>query len=99
MNLVAKDFAAANADERGVLILSEFAGAAEELESAIMVNPYDMHGFARAIYRSLNMDPEERRNRAASLRETVRKNNIYKWLEDFIIECASCINNKENDKD
>lgn len=86
MNLVAKEFIAANVDEKGVLILSKFAGAAKELEAAILINPYDIKEFARAIDQALTMPPEKRKNDASSLRKIVKENNIYKWLQDFIMD-------------
>ena len=61
MNLVAKEFVAARDDEGGVLVLSALAGAAEELREALIINPYDVDGFASAITRAIDMDAEERR--------------------------------------
>ena len=61
MNLVAKEFVAARADEQGVLILSRFAGASHELVDALVVNPYDTEELADAIHRALEMPPEEKR--------------------------------------
>ena len=84
MNLVAKEFAAARSDEDGVLLLSEFAGAAAELPEALAVNPYDTSGFAAAIRQALEMPEEERRDRMRAMRETVRENNIYKWGADIV---------------
>jgi len=91
MNLVAKEFIAANVDCNGVLILSRFAGATEELEDAIIINPYDIEGFADAIKDALEMPIKERRKRMNNLRANVRKNNVYKWLTDFISESAKII--------
>ncbi len=86
MNLVAKEFVAANVDEKGVLILSKFAGAAKELEPALLINPHDIQEFANAIHESIVMPSEERRDRASSLRRIVAEGNIYKWLQDFIMK-------------
>jgi trehalose 6-phosphate synthase len=91
MNLVAKEFIAANVDCNGVLILSKFAGATEELEDAIDVNPYDVEGFADAIKNSLEMSPAEKRKRMKNLRNNVKQNNVYKWLADFIHEAAKFV--------
>jgi alpha,alpha-trehalose-phosphate synthase [UDP-forming] len=92
MNLVAKEFVAARNDEDGVLLLSEFAGAAAELPESLLVNPYDTAGFAAAIRRALEISEEERRDRMRRLRETVRENNIYKWgagIVGRLLELAS----------
>ncbi len=91
MNLVAKEFIAANVDRSGVLILSQFAGATEELKDAIVVNPYDVEGFADAIKNALEMEKEEKRKKMERLREVVRENNVYKWLGDFVSEAAKTI--------
>src|SRR6185437_10575203 len=71
MNLVAKEFIACRTDEDGVLILSEFAGAADELTDAIIVNPYDISAVADAIHQALTLDGPERRRRMHRLREHV----------------------------
>ena len=84
MNLVAKEFVAARSDGDGVLILSEFAGAAAELTDAILVNPYDLDGVVRAIKTALAMPEEERRQRMARLRERVRTQDVNRWAGDFI---------------
>jgi len=88
MNLVTKEFISANVDRSGVLIVSKFAGATEELKDAIVVNPYDVEGFADAIMDSLEMPLKERQKRMKNLRAAVRKNNVFKWLADFISEAA-----------
>jgi trehalose 6-phosphate synthase/phosphatase len=80
MNLVAKEFVASQADDRGVLVLSRFAGAAEELDGAIEVNPYDPEDAAERIHQALHMEPAERRERLARLRATTR--SIYDWMGD-----------------
>jgi len=84
MNLVAKEFVATRADEDGVLVLSEFAGAAAELNGAITVNPYDVAGVADAIERALSMSPEERRVRMRNLRRGVMANDIGSWARGFL---------------
>src|SRR5207245_3229678 len=75
MNLVAKEFAAARSDERGVLILSTFAGAAHELPDALLVNPYDISQLAEAIDRALEMTEEEQAVRMQHMRHDVRERN------------------------
>jgi trehalose 6-phosphate synthase/phosphatase len=86
MNLVAKEFAAARIDEDGVLVLSEFAGAADELTDAILVNPYDVDGTAEAIHRALTMDATERRQRMRGLRQTVQQFDVHRWAASFLGE-------------
>lgn len=85
MNLVAKEFCASQVDERGVLIVSEFAGAAQELScGAILVNPYDFVGMAEAIFQACEMDSEEKRRRMRLLRETVQRNDLGSWARSFL---------------
>jgi trehalose 6-phosphate synthase/phosphatase len=84
MNLVAKEFVASRPDEDGVLILSEFAGAAAEMVEAIQVNPYDIDRVAAAIEQALLMPREERRTRMSALRRRVQTNNSYRWANRFI---------------
>jgi trehalose 6-phosphate synthase/phosphatase len=84
MNLVAKEFAASRIDEDGVLILSEFAGAADELTDALIVNPYDIDGTAEAIHTALTMDPADRRRRMRALREQVAANDVHRWVATFL---------------
>jgi trehalose 6-phosphate synthase/phosphatase len=84
MNLVAKEFPAARIDEDGVLVLSEFAGAAETLTDAIIVNPYDVEGTAETIHRALTMDGGERRKRMRSLRANVLENDVHRWANSFL---------------
>src|SRR5712671_4541532 len=77
-NLVAKEFVAARDDNRGVLILSTFAGAALELTDALLVNPYDIQQLAGAIRRALEMPDEEQAERMRRMRRNVREHNIYR---------------------
>jgi trehalose 6-phosphate synthase/phosphatase len=84
MNLVAKEFVASRPDEGGVLILSEFAGAAAEMAEAIQVNPFDIDRVASAIERALAMPEEERRARIRALRRRVETNNSRRWADSFI---------------
>ena len=88
MNLVAKEYVASQADEKGMLILSEFAGAAEELEGALLVNPYDIEDFSERIRTVLDMSQKERTARMVSLRRQVRTHDIYRWISDFLRETA-----------
>jgi len=85
MNLVAKEYVAACVDEVGVLILSEFAGAAAQLHrGALTVNPNDVEGMAAAIRRAFLMPAEEQRQRVRRMRENVRRNDIYRWVDGFL---------------
>ena len=84
MNLVAKEFVASREDDRGVLILSTFAGAAFELHDALLVNPYDVQQVAGAIHRALDMSEEEQAARMHRLRSGVRENNIYRWAANLL---------------
>jgi len=86
MNLVAKEFLAARRDERGVLILSQFTGAARELRDALLVNPYDIDQTAEAIRAALEMEPEEKQMRVHRMRKVIREQNIYHWAGSLITE-------------
>lgn len=89
MNLVAKEYVAAKPDLDGVLILSEFAGAARELADALIINPYDTEQFAEAIRRALEMPDAERRERMARMRRQVEENNIYRWAANFLADLTA----------
>jgi trehalose-6-phosphate synthase len=86
MNLVAKEFVASRDDERGVLILSCFTGAAHELHDALQINPYDIDQTAEAIRVALEMTPEEKELRMRQMRKTVKENNVYRWAGTLIAE-------------
>jgi trehalose 6-phosphate synthase len=86
MNLVAKEFLAARRDERGVLILSQFTGAATELRDALLVNPYDIDQTAEAIRVALEMEPEEKQLRMQRMRRVIKEHNIYRWAGTLITE-------------
>jgi alpha,alpha-trehalose-phosphate synthase [UDP-forming] len=86
MNLVAKEFLAARKDERGVLILSQFTGAARELREALLVNPYDIDQTAEAIRAALEMEPEEKQMRVHRMRKQIREHNIYRWAGNLVTE-------------
>lgn len=90
MNLVAKEYCACSTDETGVLILSEFAGAAEQLgRNALLINPCDTEGMAEAIYRACGMTGEERRRRMHRLRRSIRKHDVFWWAEEFLRAAAA----------
>jgi trehalose 6-phosphate synthase/phosphatase len=84
MNLVAKEYVAARVDELGVLVLSEFAGAAAELEAALIVNPYDIVGTASALRRALSMTEAEQRVRMRKLRALVSGHPVSVWARSFV---------------
>ena len=84
MNLVAKEFVASRVDDDGVLVLSEFAGAADELGEALVVNPYDVDGMADALQRALAMPIDEQRHRMQRLRARVAAYDVHAWAEAFV---------------
>jgi trehalose 6-phosphate synthase len=85
MNLVAKEYCASNTDENGILILSEFAGSAPQFQKhAILVNPHDIEGMATAIQKAVYMSREERKFHMVRMRQLVRKNNIFRWVDSFL---------------
>ncbi len=87
MNLVAKEFVAAqNPADPGVLVLSRFAGAAQELTEALIVNPFDVDDLSNAIQRAITMPLEERRQRWGAMMETLKKNDIFSWRDSFLSE-------------
>ncbi|HTB14346.1 MAG TPA: trehalose-6-phosphate synthase [Bryobacteraceae bacterium] len=89
MNLVAKEYIASRQDQDGVLILSRFAGASQELKDALIVNPYDTGELAESIHTALEMSPEERTTRMKHLRSQVREHNVYRWAGDLIGELTA----------
>ena len=85
MNLVAKEYIAAQSElNPGVLILSRFAGAAEEMDGAILVNPYDVDGMANAMHISLNMSLSERVTRWTQMMDQLEEFDIHRWRKDCI---------------
>lgn len=84
MNLVSKEFVAARYDEKGVLILSQFAGSAQELRGALIINPYDGDQAADAMYKALNMRDSEQTGRMRKMREMVKNYNVFRWSADLL---------------
>ena len=84
MNLVAKEFVASHLADDAVLILSEFAGAAEELSEALLVNPYDIDALARRLRQAIEMDPAERAVRLRSMRSKINTNDLQHWSKKFL---------------
>jgi trehalose 6-phosphate synthase len=88
MNLVAKEFVAARDDERGVLVLSQFTGAARDLTEALVVNPYDIRQAAGALGAALDMSDGEQRVRMQSMRRLVSELNVYRWAGRMLVDAA-----------
>jgi trehalose 6-phosphate synthase len=88
MNLVAKEYVAAQSDDDAALILSRFTGASRELRDAYIVNPYDVEDMAGAIHQAITAAPPERRSRMRRMREHVREHNIYGWAGLLVAELA-----------
>lgn len=84
MNLVSKEYIASKPDQKGVLLLSETAGASRELSEAIMINPNDIWHFAESIYQALNMPEEEQKRRMTAMQQTVSKFDIHHWVSNFM---------------
>ncbi|MGE5469692.1 MAG: alpha,alpha-trehalose-phosphate synthase (UDP-forming) [Bacteroidota bacterium] len=88
MNLVAKEFVAARDDEHGVLVLSQFTGAARELPEALVVNPYDVDQCAAALYMALTMPPSEQHDRMRLMRGLIAEFNVYRWAGRMLLDAA-----------
>lgn len=88
MNLVAKEFVASREDERGVLILSQFTGAARELPEALIVNPYDADQCAAALNVALNMPLRSQRTRMRLMRGLIKEFNVYRWAGRMLLDAA-----------
>jgi trehalose 6-phosphate synthase len=88
MNLVAKEFVSARDDERGVLILSHFTGAARELPEAMIVNPYDTDQCATALHLALSMTPGEQRARMRVMRGLIQEFNVYRWAGRMLLDAS-----------
>ncbi len=87
MNLVAKEYVAAqDPEDPGVLVLSKFAGAAQELKSAVIVNPYDIDAMAEAMQRALTMKRKERQERWRSMMKTLQRNNLGVWRKNYLAD-------------
>jgi trehalose 6-phosphate synthase len=88
MNLVAKEYVASRVDDDGVLVLSEFAGAADEMKQALLVNPHDIEGLKRSILQAVHMARGERRQRMHALRARVLEHDVERWSQDFLAALA-----------
>jgi trehalose 6-phosphate synthase/phosphatase len=96
MNLVAKEFVASRTDQRGVLILSEMAGAAKELTEALLINPNDEHGISEAIKTALNMPVEEQEERMAAMQDRIKTYDVNTWAADFFEQLEKVKNLQQN---
>ena len=88
MNLVAKEFVAARSDLCGVLILSEFTGAARELTEALIVNPYDLEAASAAMAAALTMPRQEQEDRMRAMRALLVQFNVYRWAGKMLVDAA-----------
>jgi trehalose 6-phosphate synthase len=88
MNLVAKEFVAAREDERGVLVLSQFTGAARELTEALIVNPYDLEEASSALATALRMPAHEQADRMRAMRALLSEFNVYRWAGRMLVDAA-----------
>jgi trehalose 6-phosphate synthase len=88
MNLVAKEFVAAHEDELGVLVLSQFTGAARDLTEALIVNPYDLQQASEALATALRMPEDQQRERMQSMRKLVSEFNVYRWAGRMLVDAA-----------
>jgi trehalose 6-phosphate synthase len=88
MNLVAKEFIAARDDEQGVLVLSQFTGAARELTEALIVNPYDLDEASDALATALSLSADEQRDRMRSMRAFLAEFNVYRWAGRMLVDAA-----------
>jgi trehalose 6-phosphate synthase len=103
MNLVAKEFVACQVDEHGVLVLSRFTGAAEEIDEAVLINPFNVGGFADGIRTALEMEPNERTRRMRAMRAQLHRSTIFDWLEAILARCGDlmdgiCRNGPERER-
>jgi trehalose 6-phosphate synthase len=89
MNLICKEFVATRIEDDGVLVLSEFAGAAAELKSALLVNPHDVDALAATIQRALTMPAGEAARRMRALRRVVMGHDVFDWARSFLRELAA----------
>jgi trehalose 6-phosphate synthase/phosphatase len=96
MNLVCKEYVASKLDNKGVLILSEMAGASKELQDAILVNPNDIEEVAKAIGQALSMDEEEQFRRMTAMQDHVRKYDVFQWVNVFMDRLAH-VKRKQNE--
>ncbi len=95
MNLVAKEYVACRTHEDGALVLSEFTGAADELSSALLVNPHDIEGLKATILEATRLTPAESRRRMRSLRRQLKMHDVHHWAEAFLLALNSTVVQQE----
>ena len=95
MNLVAKEYIATRTDKTGVLILSEMAGSANEMNESLLINPNNFEQIADTLYKAINMPEEEQKQRNSILQKRLERYNVEKWANDFM---TSLVNQKEKDQ-
>jgi trehalose 6-phosphate synthase/phosphatase len=100
MNLIAKEYVASRTSHKGVLILSEMAGAVEELNESLVINPNNPDAIATALQDAFNMPEDEQRRRMVAMQERVRNYSVFKWAEDFLatLQAAKGIAGKTADE-
>ncbi len=98
MNLVAKEFVACQLDERGVLILSRFTGSAEEIDGALLINPFNIDGFVEAIRTALDMSADERRRRMHRMRRRLNNATIFDWLDSILARATRIMDADADDR-
>jgi trehalose-6-phosphate synthase len=99
MNLVAKEYVASRFDDDGVLVLSEFAGASDELRRALRINPHDIDGLKDAIVQAVEMPRVERQRRMRSMRKLVLANDVARWSAEFLTALRAAGENNATDDD
>lgn len=97
MNLVAKEFVACQIDERGVLLLSRFTGSAEEIEGAVLINPFNVDEFVGAIRTALAMPADERCKRMRKMRRALRDATIFDWLGSILARSSEIMAEQVSD--
>jgi trehalose-6-phosphate synthase len=99
MNLVAKEYVASRFDDDGVLVLSEFAGASDELRRSLRINPHDIDGLKDAIVQAVEMPRVERQRRMRSMRKLVLANDVARWSAEFLTALRAAGENNATDDD
>ncbi len=95
MNLIAKEYIAARTNEKGVLILSEMAGAADELDEAIIINPNNVEEISSALLTALEMKEEEQRQRVFSMQQRIKNFDVFKWANGFMLSLQEVKNKQQ----
>jgi trehalose 6-phosphate synthase len=98
MNLVAKEYVACQLEENGTLLLSRFTGSAEEIDGALLINPFNVDGFMGAIKNAIEMAPDERRRRMRRMRRQLSNSTIFDWLDGILARCAAIMASNSGQK-